>query len=106
ACKTMLGNRRLFWQGMILLTVGAYHYSRGNKNGCVNMFNKASQKCHILLAQADIADHTPVEQLNLIVNTCLQIIETGKSPLPYIHKSARTIVSDEWMDFQSTKKNL
>ena len=44
------GSPRLFWQSMIQLVVGAYHYSNGNMRGCQGQWQKALQKCEALLA--------------------------------------------------------
>ena len=54
AWRTMDGNQKFFWQAMIQLTVGAYHFTKGNLHGCKSMWNKATQRCELILKDKNL----------------------------------------------------
>jgi predicted metal-dependent hydrolase len=94
--RELNGPRRTFWQAMIHLVVGAYHYTNGNLRGCRGQWYKALQKCADL--QQHYADSVPmpITRLHDIVCECLAIVERGENPLPHVEAVATSVVSDAW----------
>src|ERR1043166_9379936 len=58
--RELNGRRRLFWQAMIHLVVGAYHYTNGNLRGCQGQWLKALLKCADLMQQGDGSVPEPI----------------------------------------------
>ena len=92
------GRQRLFWQAMIQLTVGAYHYTNGNGRGCQGQWSKALEKCRRL----DSSDDGPQRYtacLAAILEESLQAVADGTDPLPGIADFAVHIVNEDWFQF-------
>ena len=92
------GRRRLFWQAMIQLAVGAYHYTNGNGRGCRGQWNKALDKCRRLGADDDAA-HQPPASLAAVLEGALQAVADGENPLPAIADFAAGTVGEDWFQF-------
>ena len=58
--RDLNGQRRMFWQAMIQLVVGAYHYTNGNLRGCRGQWQKALQKCEDLMPSYAAPIPTPL----------------------------------------------
>jgi predicted metal-dependent hydrolase len=93
------GRRRLFWQAMIQLAVGAHHCTYGNRIGCQSQWHKALQKCDALrqMYEADVPD--PLVQLTALLDTCLAAVTYGNAPWPHLHTFATSVVSEAWFAF-------
>ena len=90
------GQRRAFWQAMIQLVVGAYHYTNGNLRGCRGQWQKALQKC-VDLAQSSAAPvPAPVTHVHDMLCEALAIVERGENPLPHVEAFAAGVVSETW----------
>ena len=92
------GRRRLFWQAMIQLAVGAYHYTNGNGRGCRGQWTKALEKCRRLVAD-DGDPHRPAASLAVILEGALQAVADGDDPLPAIADFAARTVGEDWFQF-------
>lgn len=98
--KGMHGHVRSFWQAMIQLSVGAYHYQRHNPTGCRNLWRKARQRCEDILAQNLARDVQYVMALRELLNNCLERVESGENPLPEVQAFAAQTVSEDWFHFR------
>lgn len=94
------GRRRLFWQAMIHLVVGAYHLTRSNLKGCQSQWHKALQKCHALGQMYETDVPTPIPQLSELLQTCLAAVQHGEEPWPYLTAFATVVVSEAWLAFE------
>ena len=94
--QDLSGRRRLFWQAMIQLVVGGYHFTNGNLRGCQGQWHKALAKCDSLLQQCAAPSPEPVVQLWDILHTGLTLVERGESPLPHLERCAADVISDTW----------
>jgi predicted metal-dependent hydrolase len=94
------GRRRLFWQAMIQLAVGAYHLRNGNHKGCQSQWSKALQKCDTLqpLYEPDIPE--PLRLLTDLLHTCLTALATAEEPWPYLTAFAASASSEAWLTFE------
>ena len=92
------GRRRLFWQAMIQLAVGAYHYTNGNRRGCQGQWHKALQKS-LQLADVDGGPRQPAALLADVLETALQALANNENPLPGLADFAVNTVSEEWFLF-------
>ena len=92
------GRQRLFWQAMIQLTVGAYHYSNGNERGCQGQWSKALEKCG-RLGGDDEGPQRPTASLAAILDTSLQAVANAENPLPGIADFAADTVNEDWFQF-------
>ena len=92
------GRQRLFWQAMIQLAVGAYHYTNGNRRGCQGQWRKALQKCH-QLGGIDEEPLQPVALLAGVLETSLQALADGQNPLPGLADFAANTVCEDWFLF-------
>ena len=94
------GHRRLFWQAMIQLAVGAYHLQNGNDKGCHSQWSKALQKCDTLrpLYEADVPE--PLRLLTDLLHTCLTALATHEEPWPYLSAFAALEPSEAWFAFE------
>ena len=90
------GRRRLFWQAMIHLVVGAYHLTHDNRTGCQSQWHKALQKCDALreMYTADVPEPLPL--LTELLHTCLAAVTYGEAPWPHLHTFATSVVSEAW----------
>jgi predicted metal-dependent hydrolase len=94
------GRPRTFWQAMIQLVVGAYHFKNGNRKGCNSLWNKALLKCQDLIPTYD--DNVP-QQLSLLavlLQTALDSLHHAKDPLPHLTHFANTVLSEVWFEFR------
>lgn len=98
--KYMGGHVRIFWQAMIQLSVGAYHFQNNNLAGCRNLWKKALIRCETILADNTVRDRYYVVQLEAILTECLQKAEAGQDPLPAVQAFASNIVTEDWFDFE------
>lgn len=98
--KYMGGHVRIFWQAMIQLSVGAYHFQNNNLTGCRNLWNKALKRCDTILADNIARNRDYVVHLKEILTECLQKAEAGHDPLPAVQAFASNIVTEEWFDFE------
>lgn len=94
--RELSGPRRLFWQAMIQLVVGAYHYTNGNLRGCKGQWQKARQKCVDLAERYAEPVPKPIAPLHDVLCTSLASVERGENPLPHIQDFAASVVSETW----------
>ena len=93
------GSPRLFWQSMIQLVVGAYHYNNGNMRGCQGQWQKALQKCEALLALESFQASAPVQLVHDVLLTSLETVGRGHDPLPALQTFATSVMSEAWFTF-------
>ena len=98
AWQGLRGRQRLFWQAMIQLTVGAYHYTNGNGRGCQGQWSKALEKCR-RLGDGDVGPQWLIASLTAILEESLQTVADGKDPLPGIADFAAHTVGEDWFQF-------
>lgn len=98
--KQMRGHIRSFWQAMIQLSVGAYHYRKENLTGCRNLWRKALLRCESILAQDLARDRHCVVALRSVLEQCLEKVDLGENPLPDIQLFATHTVTEAWFHFQ------
>lgn len=94
--QELRGQRRTFWQAMIQLVVGAYHYTNGNVRGCRGQWQKALQKCDDLSQQYATPLPVPITSVRDMLCEALAIVERGENPLPHVEVFATSIVSETW----------
>ena len=94
--RELNGHRRIFWQAMIHLVVGAYHFANGNLRGCQGQWHKALQKCEDLMPTYPEPVPKPLTCLYNIVREALVMVETGRDPLPHLDAFATSVVSEDW----------
>lgn len=92
------GHQRLFWQAMIQLAVGAYHYTNGNRRGCRGQWHKALQKSR-QLGDADGGLLHPAALLASVLEASLQALASNENPLPGLEDFAVNTVSEDWFLF-------
>lgn len=92
------GRQRLFWQAMIQLAVGAYHYTNGNLRGCQGQWHKALQKCQELGGR-DENPQQPAALLAGVLDTSLQALADGGNPLSGLAEFAAHTVCEDWFLF-------
>ena len=92
------GRQRLFWQAMIQLAVGAYHYTNGNLRGCQGQWRKALQKCR-QLGDGNDDPRQPAALLAGVLDESLQALAAGDNPLPGLAEFAANTVSEDWFLF-------
>ena len=91
------GRQRLFWQAMIQLTVGAYHYTNGNMRGCQGQWSKALEKCRGL--GVNEGSQQPTASLASVLDVSLQAVANAENPLPGIADFATDTVDEDWFQF-------
>jgi len=94
--RELNGPRRMFWQAMIQLVVGAYHFTNGNLRGCRGQWQKALQRCVDLAAQYAEPVPAPIACLHDMLYESLAIVERGENPLPHVEAFAASVVSETW----------
>jgi predicted metal-dependent hydrolase len=94
--QELSGHRRMFWQAMIQLVVGAYHFTNGNLRGCRGQWQKALQRCVDLTQRYEAPVPEPIARLHDILSEGLAIVERGENPLPYLEAFAASVVSETW----------
>ena len=94
--RELSGRRRMFWQAMIHLVVGGYHYTNGNLRGCQGQWQKALQKCADLMQRDDAPVPAPITYLYAMVHEGLTMVESGANPLPRVETFAASVVSEDW----------
>jgi hypothetical protein len=94
--RELSGRRRMFWQAMIHLVVGGYHYTNGNLRGCQGQWQKALQKCVDLMQRDDEPVPEPITYLYAMVHEGLTTVESGENPLPHLETFAASVVSEDW----------
>ena len=94
--RDLNGHRRLFWQAMIHLVVGAYHFTNGNLRGCLGQWHKALQKCEDLIPRYAEPVPKPLTCLRDVVREGLAMVEDGCDPLPHLDAFATSVVSEDW----------
>jgi hypothetical protein len=97
--RELSGRRRLFWQAMIQLAVGAHHWKNSNRRGCTSLWNKALNKCDMLGQQYGTEVPAPLLCLIAVLYDCLIALEAEQDPLPLIVDFATTTLSDQWVTF-------
>ena len=97
--RDLNGHRRIFWQAMIHLVVGAYHFTNGNLCGCQGQWHKALQKCEDLIPQYAEPVPRPLVCLRDVVHEGLAMVEGGSDPLPHLEAFATSVVSEDWFTF-------
>ncbi len=97
--KDMAGHVRSFWQAMIQLSVGAYHYENNNLTGCRNLWHKALKRCNEIIEQNLARDVQYVIELRKHLIECLRKVETGMNPLKDVERFSLEVVSESWFDF-------
>lgn len=98
--REMVGDQKLFWQAMIQLSVGAYHFTNNNLTGCRNLWNKAVNKCNRILEKKEIDNLTVVKNLKNILEECLMAVSQNQSPLPTVENAANHIISEKWFELK------
>ncbi len=93
------GHRRMFWQAMIQLVVGGYHYGNGNRRGCQGQWHKALHKCEELLPHYAEPLPEPLTGLQTVLREGLALVEGSADPLPALHTFTTTVMSDDWFSF-------
>jgi len=96
----MTGASRIFWQAMIQLSVGAYHYQNNNLNGCRNLWKKALSRCELLLADETVMNHSIVTLLQELLQQCLTQVAAGKNPIGVINEFSAQEMNASWIDFK------
>ncbi len=93
------GRRRLFWQALIQLAVGAHHWQHGNLTGCCSVWHKALEKCNSL--GETYASEVPAPLLLLIdvLYECLTAVARGDDPSPLLRHFATAVLSEAWLAF-------
>jgi hypothetical protein len=94
------GRRRLFWQAMIQLAVGAFHLRRNNLRGCRSQWQKALQKCDALRQMYETDIPAPLPQLADVLQTCLASVDHGTDPWPHLTAFATSVLSEAWFAFE------
>jgi len=94
--RELNGPRRLFWQAMIHVVVGAYHYTNGNLRGCKGQWQKARQKCVDLAQRYEEPVPEPIAPLHDMLCAALAMVERGENPLPHLQAFAASVVSETW----------
>jgi predicted metal-dependent hydrolase len=94
--RDLNGPRRIFWQAMIHLVVGAYHFTNGNLRGCQGQWQKAIQKCENLMQRYAEPLPRPVACLRDMLREVLTLVEGGSDPLPRLETFATSVVSEDW----------
>jgi hypothetical protein len=94
--RELSGHRRTFWQAMIHLVVGGYHFTNGNLRGCQGQWQKALQKCADLMQRYDEPIPAPITCLHAMVREGLTMIEGGIDPLSHLEAFATSVVSETW----------
>jgi predicted metal-dependent hydrolase len=100
--RHMEGDQKLFWQAMIQLAVGAYHFTNENLTGCRNLWNKALAKCTRILENGSVSDSGFVIELKDILEKCLEALARADSPLPIVEHAASNIISEQWFTLTSS----
>lgn len=99
AWQGLRGRRRLFWQAMIQLVVGAYHLKNGNRKGCNSLWNKALEKCDNLTQTYETNLPEPLSRLTALLHTCLASLHQEIEPWELIQHFANTEVCEAWFGF-------
>ena len=94
--RELSGQRRMFWQAMIQLVVGAYHCTNGNLRGCRGQWQKALQRCIDLAQRYEEPVPEPIARLHDMLCEGLAMVERGENPLPSLEAFAASVVSDAW----------
>lgn len=94
--RDLNGQRRMFWQAMIQLVVGAYHYTNGNLRGCRGQWQKALQKCEDLMPSYAAPIPTPLPSLRDMLREGLAMVESGRDPLPVLEVFVTSVISEDW----------
>lgn len=94
------GRPRTFWQAMIQLVVGAYHFENGNHKGCHSQWNKALAKCQDLIPTYDDEAPQPLFQLAALLRTALASLHHAEDPLPHLTHFANSVLSETWFTFR------
>ena len=94
--RDLNGQRRMFWQAMIQLVVGAYHYTNGNLRGCRGQWQKALQKCEDLMPSYAAPIPTPLPSLRDMLREGLAMVESGRDPLPALGVFVTSVISEDW----------
>jgi len=94
--RDLHGHRRIFWQAMIHLVVGAYHFTNGNLRGCQGQWHKALQKCEDLTLRYAEPVPASLTCLGAMVREGLAMVESGSNPLPHLEAFATSTVSEDW----------
>ena len=94
--RELSGRRRMFWQAMIHLVVGGYHFTNGNLRGCQGQWQKAVQKCMDLMQRDDEPVPEPIASLHAMLQEALTMVENGANPLPHLETFAASVVSEQW----------
>jgi predicted metal-dependent hydrolase len=97
--REMAGRQRIFWQAMIQLSVGAYHFEKQNRTGCLNLWNKALKRCNQLLENHAGPRLAPVAELREALLLCLEKTAAGEDPRPEIRRFAANTVQPGWFEF-------
>jgi predicted metal-dependent hydrolase len=97
--RDLNGHRRIFWQAMIQLVVGAYHYTNGNLRGCRGQWQKALARCEDLLLRYAAPVPTPLMCLRAMLREGLVTVESGGDPLPELEAFVTSVISEDWFTF-------
>ena len=97
--QDLSGHRRMFWQAMIQLVVGGYHFGNGNLRGCQGQWHKALAKCEELLSHYTDSAPVPLTSLQTMLHEGLTFVERGDDPLPILSTFTTSIISEEWFAF-------
>ncbi|HQV30665.1 MAG TPA: DUF309 domain-containing protein [Calditrichia bacterium] len=96
--REMAFPHRSFWQALIQLSVGAYHYQNDNLRGCRNLWNKALKRCNLLLQEAGPIPAPLVIALQSLLVQALLATHSGSNPLPLLHAFSRKTLDVSWVE--------
>jgi predicted metal-dependent hydrolase len=94
------GRRRMFWQAMIHLAVGAFHLTNGNRKGCLSQWHKALQKCEALQQMYEAEVPAPLPLLAEALQACLTAVLHDAEPWSYLKAFATPVMSETWFTFK------
>jgi len=94
--RELSGRRRTFWQAMIHVVVGGYHFTNGNLRGCQGQWQKALQKCADLRQGYEEPIPEPLTCLHDMVREGLAMVAGDVDPLPHLETFATDVVSEAW----------
>ena len=97
--REMQGPPRVFWQAMIQLSVGAYHYENKQMRGCRNLWRKGLIRSENLLIYEEQPPRDWVWELLSVFQQCQDALAREEDPLPLVLHFARNTVGNSWLTY-------
>ena len=94
--RDLNGHRRIFWQAMIHLVVGAYHFTNGNLRGCQGTVAQSLTEMRGPDPKVRRACPKSLTCLRDMVRGGLAMVEGGSDPLAHLEAFATSVVSEDW----------